>query len=345
MTPQDDTTTDDDDDERMARAKRIRRLREGQRSPNGDDDGTGGDGVSDRRESSRSNGDGDEPGETEDADDGEESPANGVPDADTADDEDEGESGGRWEDTMNQDDATTTEDDAMAAAQRAAQAAIAATDDAAVGTGADGGATAAAAAVEAATQSAGAELPDQEQLREALAASDAGTETPSAVSPEGGDVETEHQETADAANEKSTRVLEFALGDELYCLDIEYVEEIVKRETITRVPNTAEYVEGVVDLRGQITTILDPKTLLDIDQEGPEQLMVVFDPDAFEEQGAIGWLVDEVRQVGPIVESEVNDPPVEDEYINGVVDREDETSFVIWTDPDVAMRIATAEEE
>jgi purine-binding chemotaxis protein CheW len=132
---------------------------------------------------------------------------------------------------------------------------------------------------------------------------------------------------------EETRVLEFTLGDEQYCLDIEYVEEIVKRETVTRVPNTPDCVEGVVDLRGQITTILDPKVLLDIDEAGSKDLIVVFDPDAFDDQGAVGWVVDDVNQVTPITEEEVNDSPVDQDHINGVVDRDGE--FVIWTTPEL----------
>jgi len=182
-----------------------------------------------------------------------------------------------------------------------------------------------------------APLPETDQLEAALADDDddAATET---VTPEA----TEEAEEAEEAEE--TRVLEFTLGDEHYCLDIEYIEEIVKEETITRVPNTPEFVEGVVDLRGQITTVLDPKQLLDIDREGTESLMIVFDPEAFEDQGAIGWIVDEVQQVEPIYESETNDPPIDEEYMRGVVDRDDEAEFVIWTDPQRAIELATAEE-
>jgi len=139
--------------------------------------------------------------------------------------------------------------------------------------------------------------------------------------------------------EDETRVLEFALGEERYCLDIEYVEEIVKRETVTRVPNTPDFVAGVVDLRGQITTILDPKVLFDIDVEGSEDLIVVFDPDGLGDQGAIGWLVDDVNQVMPVADSEVNPSPVDQNHVEGVVDRDGE--FVIWTTPELAVEDAT----
>jgi purine-binding chemotaxis protein CheW len=145
-----------------------------------------------------------------------------------------------------------------------------------------------------------------------------------------GDAEVEQTQEAD------TRILEFTLDDEQYCLDIQYIEEIVKHTAITRVPNTPEFVEGVVDLRGQITTILNPKVTIDKPNKGAGDLIVVFDSEAFEDQGHIGWVVDDVRQVSPISEDDVNDPPMQEDYINGVIDRDD-GEFVIWTTPDLAL--------
>jgi len=143
---------------------------------------------------------------------------------------------------------------------------------------------------------------------------------------------------AEAEQEEEIRVLEFRLGDEHYCLDIQHVEEIVKEESVTRVPNTPEHVHGVVDLRGQITTILDPKIALDIDEDDDEQLIVVFDAETFEDQGHAGWIVDEVRQVLPITESEVKESPLNRKAIKGVIERDEE--FVIWTTPQVALEQA-----
>lgn len=148
-------------------------------------------------------------------------------------------------------------------------------------------------------------------------------EGPAATSPE----ETEREE--------EIRVLEFRLGDEQYCLDIRHVEEIVKEEAITRVPNTPEHVRGVVDLRGQITTILDPKVSLGIEEIDGEKLIVVFDEETFEDQGHAGWIVDEVRQVMPITESEVKESPLDQKAVKGVVERDGE--FVIWAEPEVAL--------
>jgi purine-binding chemotaxis protein CheW len=185
-----------------------------------------------------------------------------------------------------------------------------------------------------------APLPDTDTLEAAL---DDGEEVDEA---DGDDEPTpapgaaEVVEAEESTTEEETRVLEFTLDDEHYCLDIEYIEEIVKEETITRVPNTPEYVAGVVDLRGQITTILNPKVTLGKENTEADELIVVFDSEAFEDQGHLGWVVDDVRQVSPIVESEVNDPPMEADYINGVIDRGDDEEFVIWTSPDLALEEA-----
>jgi purine-binding chemotaxis protein CheW len=144
-------------------------------------------------------------------------------------------------------------------------------------------------------------------------------------------------EETTTTREAETRVLEFTLADEQYCLDIEYIEEIVKEETVTRVPNTPAFVEGVVDLRGQITTILNPKVALEKGDRSPGDLIVVFDAGAFDDQGATGWVVDDVRQVSPVTDGQVNDPPMGEDYINGVIDRPDDEGFVIWTTPDLAL--------
>ncbi|MDT3436651.1 chemotaxis protein CheW [Haloarcula sp. 1CSR25-25] len=324
------------DDERMDRAERIRQMREGNKAESTDDteetDDASADGAGGRSDDAAEDA-ATEPTATEPAaaasDDatGDGGGANGV----AADDGDaDTDTGGTPPD---QDDT-----DAMAAAQRAAEASAQVAGDADTGTDAADQPTddlsASATPMQGPT---GVELPDQELIEAAM-------ESGTAATTEGG-ARAAAVDDESAQTEELVRVLEFALGDEYYCLDIDYVEEIVKRESVTRVPNTDDYVEGVVDLRGQITTILDPKAMMDIDSDGTQNLIVVFDADVFEEQGAMGWIVDEVRQVVPVAESEVNAAPVDGEYINGVVDRDDEDEFVIWIEPDDVLENATEDGE
>ncbi|MFY4812754.1 chemotaxis protein CheW [Haloarcula sp. AONF1] len=128
------------------------------------------------------------------------------------------------------------------------------------------------------------------------------------------------------------QVLEFQLGSETYCVSIDYVTEIVDIGELTSVPNAPPHVRGVMDLRGRTTSIVDPKVVFGIGDEGAEKRIIVFDPEIVEEQGAAGWLVDEVYQVVQVTPEQVDQSPANDAgSIRGVIKRGD--SFVIWVDP------------
>lgn len=128
------------------------------------------------------------------------------------------------------------------------------------------------------------------------------------------------------------QVLEFALGEETYCVSIDYVTEIVDVGNVTTVPNAPPHIRGVMDLRGRTTSIVDPKVVFGIGDEGEERRIIVFDPAVVDDQGAAGWVVDEVFQVVQVDSDDVDDSPSRDqEAIRGVVKRDDD--FVIWVDP------------
>jgi purine-binding chemotaxis protein CheW len=131
------------------------------------------------------------------------------------------------------------------------------------------------------------------------------------------------------------QVLEFKLGEEQYCVSIDYVTEIVDVGELTTVPNSPAHVEGVMDLRGRTTSIVDPKVIFELKKDDADtQRIIVFDPEIVEDQGAAGWLVDEVNQVVQIDLDDVDESPAEDEdAIEGVIKQEKE-NFVIWVNPE-----------
>ena len=135
---------------------------------------------------------------------------------------------------------------------------------------------------------------------------------------------------------ETTRVVEFVLGDDRYCLEIDHIEEIVEREAVTRVPNTPAAIEGVVDLRGTITTILYPKVTLGIDGE-PGDHILVFDPETFDDEEHVGWAVDDVTRVETVPKTAVKAAPADREHVHGIVDRENEDRLVVWTTPWLAV--------
>ena len=137
----------------------------------------------------------------------------------------------------------------------------------------------------------------------------------------------------------STQVLSFRLGDSEYCLPIDYVSEIVSGEQIQPVPNAAAHVEGVTDLRGQTTTVVDPSELLDVEAgelvtDGGQTTnrIVVLDSEALDTDSATGWLVSAVTDVTKVDDSEIDtDATADNELLRGFL--KDDDGFTLWVDP------------
>lgn len=192
---------------------------------------------------------------------------------------------------------------------------------------------------------AGADAPelDEETIAavEDIDTSDAAASVAAAIDDvaEGGERATPDDPSAGTGDDDETiSVLEFVLGDERYCLDITFIEQIVERGAVTRIPNAPAFVEGVIDLRGDITTVIDPMETLATDSEGAGELIVVFDSARMDDEWSVGWAVDGVRRVSTVSLSAVKESPVDEPWINGVVKREDDGEFVVWTEPGELMR-------
>jgi len=135
-------------------------------------------------------------------------------------------------------------------------------------------------------------------------------------------------------------VLRFRLGDSMYCLPIDYVSEIVGGETIQSLPNAAAHVEGVTDLRGQTTTVVDPSELLAVDTERlvtdggrAKNRIVVLDSDALGTDSSTGWLVSAVTDVTTVDDRELDtDATADNELLRGFL--KDDDGFTLWVDPE-----------
>ena len=136
--------------------------------------------------------------------------------------------------------------------------------------------------------------------------------------------------TETAPSLDAEQVLEFRLGEETYCVSIDYVTEIVDMGELTPIPNSPPHVEGVIDLRGNTTSIVDPKVGLGTDGDIGDRI-VIFDSDIFEDERSIGWAVDSVEEVSDVDGESVDDSPIEGDHIKGLIKRE--SGFVVWIDP------------
>ncbi|MBR1865872.1 MAG: chemotaxis protein CheW [Lachnospiraceae bacterium] len=86
------------------------------------------------------------------------------------------------------------------------------------------------------------------------------------------------------------------LGDEQYGIDIRFVDNIVRMQSITRVPKVPAYLKGVINLRGEVIPVMSIrlKMGLPVDEITRATRIIIL---KLEQQGSFGILVDEVREV------------------------------------------------
>jgi purine-binding chemotaxis protein CheW len=120
---------------------------------------------------------------------------------------------------------------------------------------------------------------------------------------------------------QTIQVVSFALGSEEYGVDIAQVQEINRMVTITHVPRAPHFMEGVINLRGQLIPIIDLRTRFGMPRtEHTKNTRIVVT-----EIGSkrVGMVVDSVSEVLRIPTEQIEDAPdmiagVETEYIRGV---------------------------
>lgn len=117
------------------------------------------------------------------------------------------------------------------------------------------------------------------------------------------------------------QVVSFRLGGEEYGVDIAQVQEIIRMVEITHVPRAPRFMEGVINLRGQLIPIIDLRTRFGMSRiEATKSTRIVVT-----EIGSkrVGIVVDSVSEVLNIPIENVEDAPemvagVGTEYIQGV---------------------------
>ena len=99
----------------------------------------------------------------------------------------------------------------------------------------------------------------------------------------------------------------FRLDNEKYGINISYVSGIEYEQTIVRVPNSSRNIKGIINLRGEVTPVLDLRTKFNMDNlTAPKdaELIIVNLPN-----NKIAIEVDGVEQIHHIDENDIVDMP------------------------------------
>jgi purine-binding chemotaxis protein CheW len=109
----------------------------------------------------------------------------------------------------------------------------------------------------------------------------------------------------------SAQFLTFALGAELFAMDIRTVREIIQMSAMTTVPLMPSFVRGVINLRGAVVPVIDLHARFGRHSAalGKKTCIVIFNTIRAGERVELGLLVDAVSEVIDIAADQIEPPP------------------------------------
>lgn len=119
--------------------------------------------------------------------------------------------------------------------------------------------------------------------------------------------------------------LTFMLGQEEFAVDILRVQEIKGWEQATAIPNTPDYIRGVMNLRGTVVPIVDLRRRFDLDsaEYAATTVVIVLKVEGEHSDRTMGFVVDAVSEVYNVAPDQLQPAPdfgcrVNTQYIRGL---------------------------
>ena len=145
---------------------------------------------------------------------------------------------------------------------------------------------------------------------------------------------------------ETTQFLTFTLAEDVFAIDVTMAREILDVWDVTKVPQTPDYMLGVINLRGSVVPVIDMRLKFGMEQveRTRDTCIVVVEVDVDGESVVVGALADSVREVLDLEPSQIEPPPrigtrLNTEFIKGMGNLDDR--FVIILDIN---RVFSAEE-
>ncbi len=111
------------------------------------------------------------------------------------------------------------------------------------------------------------------------------------------------------------QIVTFSIGKANYGIDVQQVREVVTYRECTKIPKMPGFIEGLMNLRGQVVLVVNLKGFLDMPEnesqgEGSRKIIIIDAPDLH-----IGFLVEEVYSVTRVSQNDVEAPPTSSQKI------------------------------
>ncbi len=127
----------------------------------------------------------------------------------------------------------------------------------------------------------------------------------------------------------------FRLENEVYGINVMQVQEVLRVSEIAPVPGAPDFVMGIINLRGNVVTVLDTRRRFGLPDKEPddETRIVILET----EEAVVGILVDSVSEVVELDRNEIESSPnvgndESSKYIQGVANRKGELLILVDID-------------
>jgi len=138
---------------------------------------------------------------------------------------------------------------------------------------------------------------------------------------------------------EATQYLTFKLDEEVFALDVAKVREILEESSITKVPQTPDFMRGVINLRGSVVPVIDMRLKFGMSrtEKTVNTCIIVVEVQLEDEVIVLGALADSVQEVIEMEPSQIEAAPhigsrLNTDFIRGM--GKQDSNFVIILDID-----------
>lgn len=127
----------------------------------------------------------------------------------------------------------------------------------------------------------------------------------------------------ESIEKQSKQYIVVMVGNEQYGIDISYIDNIVRMQKITRVPRIQHYFNGIINLRGEIVSVMSIRRKMGLSEDvftHSSRIIILM----IEDKGPLGVIVDEVKEVVNLSEDEIEKVSNKGRFINGIGTHGDE---------------------
>lgn len=137
---------------------------------------------------------------------------------------------------------------------------------------------------------------------------------------------------AEMTTDPVIQLVTFRLADETYGINVMHVQEVLRISEIAPVPGAPPYVLGIINLRGNVVTVIDTRSRFGLpgaETDDSSRIVIIESDDV-----VVGILVDSVAEVVELHQSEIDTAPAvgneeSARYIQGVANHASDLLIVV----------------